>query len=193
MANGSRGWRVARWATAAFLLLIPLIMMQLSDEWNWSIGDFLVAAVIIGGVLLLYEAAAARSSGAAYRAGVVVALAACFLQVWINLAVGIVGSTDNPQNQGFFGVVVAAAACAFVARFRPDAMARAMLAVAGVQALLALMVATAPITARDPMGAAGVLMLSSFFIALWLISAAAFWRAARSGEGAQPPARPGAL
>jgi hypothetical protein len=115
----------------------------------------------------------------AYRTGAAVALGAAFLQTWMNLAVGIVGDPDNAQNQGFFGVVVAAAACAFVARLRPDAMIRAMLAIAGVQALLGLMVATAPITARvEPMGASGVLTLTGLFVALWLTSAALFHRSA---------------
>ena len=122
-----------------------------------------------------------HSGHIAYRIGAAVALAASFLQVWMNLAVGIVGSTDNPQNQGFFGVVVAAAACAFVARLRPDGMARAMLAVAGVQAILGLMVATAPITAKDPMGATGVVIVTALFTVLWLVSAALFHRSARQG------------
>lgn len=122
-----------------------------------------------------------KSGRIAYRSGVAVALAASFLEVWINLAVGIVGSEDNPVNQGFYGVVVTAAACAFTARFRADGMARAMLAVAVVQALLALAVATAPSTARDePMGALGVLALSGVFAALWLLSAALFHRSARA-------------
>jgi len=123
---------------------------------------------------------AGRPGRVAYRIGVGVALAASFLEIWINLAVGIVGNEDNPVNQGFYGVVVTAGACAFVARLRPDGMARAMLAVAAVQALLALAVATAPSTARDdPMGAIGVLALSAGFAALWLLSAAAFHRSAR--------------
>lgn len=115
----------------------------------------------------------------AYCLGVGLALAVSLLQVGMNLAVGIVGSNDNPVNQGFFGVVVTAAACAFVARFRPDGMARAMLAVAGVQTLLAIAVATAPSTALDPMGAAGVLILSGFFVVFWLVSAALFHRSAQ--------------
>ena len=116
----------------------------------------------------------------AYRAGATVALATGFLEVWMNLAVGIVGGTDNAQNQGFFGVVVAAMACAFVARLEPDRMARAMLATAGIQVLLGLMVATAPITARvEPMGPQGVLTLTGLFTALWLVSAALFHRSAR--------------
>jgi|GEM_PF-6030682 len=106
-----------------------------------------------------------------YRAGAALALATSFVQIWMNLAVGIVGEPDNPVNQGFYGVVAAAAACAFTARLRPDGMVRAMLAVAAMQALLTLAVATAPSTARvDPMGPMGVLMLSGGFVVFWLTS-----------------------
>lgn len=117
----------------------------------------------------------------AYRMGAVAALFAAALQVWINLAVGIVGSEDNPVNLGFYIVVLTAGACAFTARLRADGMARAMLAVAGVQALLAAVIATAPSTVRDdPKGPLGVLALSAGFAALWLLSAALFHKAARS-------------
>jgi hypothetical protein len=84
----------------------------------------------------------------------------------------------------------AAGACAFTARLRADGMARAMLAVAGPQALLALAVATAPSTARiEPMSAIGVLALSGGFTALWLVAAALFHRSARL---ASRPPRPDA-
>jgi hypothetical protein len=116
----------------------------------------------------------------AYRVGAALAVLAGLLQAWANLAVGIVGDTDNAQNQGFFGVVVAAAALAWAVRFTSAGMARAMVATAGIQAILGLMVATAPITARvEPMGPVGVVAVSGFFIALWLIAAALFRRTAR--------------
>lgn len=116
----------------------------------------------------------------AYRIGAALALAAGFAQIWINLAVGIVGGEDNPQNQGFFMIVAAAAACAFTARLEAGGMARAMLAAAGLQLLLGAAVATAPITARlEPNGPPGVLALSAAFAALWLLSAAAFRSSAR--------------
>jgi hypothetical protein len=127
---------------------------------------------------------AGKAGRIAFRIGVAAALAASFLEVWINLAVGIVGSEDNPVNQGFYLVVAAAGACAFTARLRADGLARAMLAVAALQALLGLAVATAPSTARDPMGATGVLALSGVFAALWLVSAALFHRSARQEASA---------
>jgi hypothetical protein len=115
-----------------------------------------------------------------YRLGMAAALATCFLQVWMNLAVGIVGDADNVVNQGFYVVVAAAWACAFTAAFRAEGMARAMLATAGLQVLLGLAVATAPATARiEPMGATGVAVLSALFVAMWLIAAALFHLSAR--------------
>jgi len=55
-------WRIARWAAVLVLLLLPLVMMQVSDEWNWGILDFLFAGTMIGGTTLLYELAE-RTSG----------------------------------------------------------------------------------------------------------------------------------
>ena len=131
---------------------------------------------------------AKMSGSAAYRIAASLAVATALLEVWMNLAVGMVGSPDNPVNQGFYGVVVAAGACAFVAQLRPDGMARAMLAVAGIQLLLGLAVATAPSISQDPMGATGVVMISGFFAAVWLASAAFFQRSARLD--ANPDVRP---
>ena len=55
-----------------------------------------------------------------------------------------------------------------------------MLAIAALQALLGLAIATAPITARlEPNGGAGVLALSAGFTALWLLAAALFGKSAR--------------
>jgi hypothetical protein len=98
-------------------------------------------------------------------------LAVSFLQLWMTVVGGIAGE-DNPQNQGFLGVVVTAAACAFVAKGRADGMARAMLATAGVQALLAAMLATAPIT-REPVK---IVAVCGVFCLMWLVSAVLFQR-----------------
>jgi hypothetical protein len=136
------------------------------------------------GMLAAIEGGRIMNGRTAYGAGAALARLAGLLQAWANLAVGIVGDTDNAQNQGFFGVVVAALALAWAVRFTSEGMARAMVATAGIQAILGLMVATAPITAKvEPMGPMGVIAVSGFFIALWLASAALFHRSAR-GERA---------
>ena len=118
---------------------------------------------------------AEKSGTTLYRIGGVVALLAGFLPTWMNVAVGIVGE-DDPSNLGFFGVVVTAAACAFVARFRATDMARAMWAVAVVQAGLVVVIVTAPSTTDE--GVTRVLVVSTGLTLLWLISAMLFHRSA---------------
>lgn len=171
------GWRVARWTVAAVLLLTPLAMMQVSDDWNWGVGDFVFAAAMIGGTCLLYETAARWSASLAYRWGVMLALAASFLIVWINLAVGIVGE-DDPANVTFFGLVAMAAAASFAAGFTARGMARAMACVAAAQAALGILVATAPVNADVPPGPAALIGLNGGFAVLWLLAALLFHRAA---------------
>jgi len=165
-------WRIARWTVALALLLTPLVMMQISDEWHWSVGSFVVAGVMIGGVGLLYELAERASGSRAYRAGVAIALAASFLTVWATFV------RDDGTGIGFFLVIMAAAVGGFSAWFRPAGMARAMLGVAIMQGLLGVAIATAPSTASLPDGQFKALAFSGFFVVMWLISAAFFWAAA---------------
>ena len=117
-----------------------------------------------------------NSGTTSYRLGGAAALLAGFLVAWVNVAVGIVGE-DDPSNLGFFGVVVTAAACAFVARFRAKEMARAMVAVAVVQAWLAVVILTAPSTTPD--GARRVVIATTVLMVLWVGSAALFRRSTR--------------
>ena len=174
-------WRVARWSVAATLLAIPAVAMQFPGSgFDWTVGDFVFAGAMIGGAGLLYEAAAKLSHDRCYRAGAVVALAAVFLLVWINLAVGIVGSEDDPHNAVYFGEVLLAAATAFAAGLSPRGMARAMLATAGFQALVTALAFTARWGAAEPPGAIGLLALNSGFVLLWLGAAGLFARAARA-------------
>ena len=129
-----------------------------------------------------HQLVARKSGNPAYRAGVTLALAASFLLAWVNLVAGVTGNQDNPVNFGFFVLVLAPAVSAFAVRGRAEGMARAMLGVAAMQAILTALAVTAPSTANSPRGIAGVMLLSGYFAALWLGSAAAFWQAARKAE-----------
>ena len=171
-------WRVTRWTVAATLLAIPAVAMQVTDEVDWSVSDFVFAGVMIIGTGLLYEGVTKLSDDLAYRAGAVVALAAAFLLIWINLAVGIIGSEDDPHNAVYFGEVLLAAATAFVAGLRPAGMSRAMLATAGFQLLVTALAANDGWGASEPPGATGVLVLN--LAALWLFSAGLFWKSSRA-------------
>lgn len=121
------------------------------------------------------ELAGRASRNGAYRGGVAVAAVTSFLTVWTTIV------RDDGTGIGWFLVIMAAVVGAFAAWFRPDGMARTMLGVAIMQALFALAIATAPVTATLPDGGMRVLIASGVFTLLWLISAA-FFRAAANKE-----------
>jgi peptidoglycan/LPS O-acetylase OafA/YrhL len=76
----------------AFILLIPLVVMQFSDEVAWNLTDFATIGVLLFGTGLLYELAARKTRNIKYRAAIGIALAAAFILIWLELAVGIFGT-----------------------------------------------------------------------------------------------------
>lgn len=117
-----------------------------------------------------------RTGGSrAYRWGTAVALVTSFLTVWTTVV------RDDGNGIGFFMVIMAAMVGGVAAWFRPAGMARTMIGVAIMQALLGVAIATAPSTANMPGGALKILLFSGVFMALWLVSAA-FFRAAAKGR-----------
>ena len=124
----------------------------------------------------------------AYRAAVGVAVAAAFILVWMNLAVGIIGTEDNPANLMYGGVLAVGIIGAVIARFQPDGMARALVATALAQALVAVIALIAGLGSTGPSWPWSIVILTGFFAALWLISAWLFRKAAReqTPAGAAP-------
>ena len=184
--RGSR-WRIAVWGTAALLLLLPLVAMQFTDEVDWDLTDFVVVGAMLVGAGGTYELAARMTGNIAYRAAVGVAVAAAFLLVWINLAVGIIGTEDNPANLMYGGVLAVGIIGAIIARFQPHGMARALFATALAQALVAVIALIAGL-GYGPSWPGANLILTGFFVALWLTSAWLFRKAAReqTPAGAAP-------
>lgn len=162
-------WRIAGWSIAALILLLPLVAMQFTDEVNWTIFDFIFAGVLIGGTGLLFELAVRMSRNVAYRMGVGLALAASFLIVWVNGAVGMIGDEGNPYNLLFIGVILLAIVGSVAARFRAAGMALTMLVAGIMHACVAV-----GGMAADPRGG----IFSSVFALIWLLSAALFRKAA---------------
>ncbi|MBM3547744.1 MAG: hypothetical protein FJX54_12395 [Alphaproteobacteria bacterium] len=171
-------WRLLGWGTAAFLLLLPLVAMQFTDEVDWDAFDFVFMGILFGGVGLGFELVFRRSGDRTYRLAVSLALVTGFLMIWINAAVGIVGDEDE-FSVPFVLVVVVALLGAFLARFRPAGMARAMIAASLTQlAVPAAEFALLP-QARALVLSADAMILIAFFTALWLAAALLFRRAAR--------------
>lgn len=177
--RGSR-WRLAVWGTAALLLLVPWVAMQFTEEVAWDLADFTLIGAMLFVACGTYELTARVTGNTAYRAAVGVALAAAFTLVWLNLAVGIIGSEENPANWMYGGVLAVGLMGAILARFQPHGMARALVGMALAQALVAVIALIA--------GWGNALILTGIFVALWLTSARLFRKAAReqTPAGAAP-------
>jgi len=115
----------------------------------------------------------------AYGGGLAVALLASFLTVWTTLV------RDDGTGMSFFLLIMAAVVGGFSAWFRAAGMARTMLGVAVMQALLGIAIATAPSTATMPGGVFKALLFG-IFTALWLMSAILFRAAAKADRMAAP-------
>jgi hypothetical protein len=178
--GGGRGgpWRIVGWGGAGLLLLMPLIAMQFTDEVNWDETDFIVMGAMICFVGLTLELAVRMTGNLAYRAAVAVALAAAFLLIWINLAVGIIGSEDNPANLMYVGVLAIVLVGAALARFRPGGMARAIVGAALAHVVIAAVALLFGLGSQGANWPQVIFVLNGFFAALWLLSAWLFRRAA---------------
>lgn len=183
--GGDRGMsrpRMAAWTVAALILLAPLVAMQFTDEVNWSASDFVFAAVLLFGTLGVYEVVARRAADTMYRAAAGVALAAAFLLVWVNAAVGI---TDSGADALYLGVIGVGIGGAMLARFRPRGMAYAMVAAAGAVALVGVIaLISGVVPAHNP--PLKIVGITGFFAMLFAGSAGLFLEAARgkSARGA---------
>jgi len=173
----ARRWRIAAWTAAALILLVPLIAMQFTEEVDWDVADFAIFGALLLGSGVTYELAARKTGNIAYKIAVGIAILAAFLLFWINGAVGIIGNEDNDANLMYHGVVLIGLIGAFVARFEPRGMARAMFATAIAQALVAVIALVAGWGSSGPIWPRGVLGMTAIFVTLWLGSAWLFRRA----------------
>lgn len=160
--------RKAGWLLAALVLCIPLVAMQFTNEVNWSAGDFIVAAVIIGGIGLMAEFLVRISRDGYYRAGAACALAAVFLTVWSNLAVGIIGSEDNMYNVWYFGLVLLAILGSAIVQFKPAGMSAVSLGAVAILAVLGLLADDTP---------ARIWPQTAFLATPWALATTFFWHA----------------
>jgi hypothetical protein len=164
-------WRMVGWGFALALLLTPAIAMQVSREWNWGPGDFLVAALLIGGVGLGVEWTMRHSPDPAFRIGAALSLVGAFLLVWINAVAHLVAGRDHPANLLVLMIPAMGLVLGWRSRWRAAGLARVLLVMTAAQWLLAAAVAATTSTRH-----AVVLVV---FTAPWLISAFLLRRAAK--------------
>ena len=172
----------------AFILLLLLLAMQITNEMNWTLFDFAFAGALIFGTGLTYVLVTRKAGNMAYRFAVGIALAAVFILIWSNLAVGLIGSEDNLANLMYGGVLAIGLIGAIIADLRPQGMARVLFAMALVQALIAVIALVFGL--GSPWSEPGeIVFVNGFFVTLFVASALLFRSAAReltpAGAGTQ--------
>jgi hypothetical protein len=90
----------------AFILLLPLVAMQLTDEVDWGVADFVFAGALLGGTGLLLERAVRKPASLAYRAGAVA----------IGAAAIVFGEADDAPGLVLFGCLLIAGTVALAFR-----------------------------------------------------------------------------
>jgi hypothetical protein len=114
------------------------------------------------------------------------ALVTALLLIWLSLGVGIIGQDGDPANLMYFGVILVGVIGALIGRFRPIGMARALLAMAFIQAMIASIALIAQL-GYPWSGPLELSLLNGFFIAMFLGAAWLFRRSA-IGPSASGPA-----
>jgi peptidoglycan/LPS O-acetylase OafA/YrhL len=168
-------------ALATAVILLVLYVIQSADEVGWSINDFIFAGTFLFGTGLAFELIGRKARTLVHRAAIALALGTALFLFWSNLAVGIIGSEDNPANWMYLGVLAIFLLGSLMALFRPKGMVRVLIATAAAQALT-VVIALVFVKDLELIEATGV---NGFFIVLWLASAVLFWR---TSTAQKPPA-----
>ncbi len=166
----------------AFLLLIPLLGNLFVEGWDWRWHSFVLAGIVLFGTGFAYELIAGRSEKIAYKTAFGIGLGTALLLFWVNGAVGVIGSENNPANLLFGLVFLAGFIGSLFSRFKARGMSYTMSLAAIIQFLIplfALIVWPAQASWGEA-GVVGVLVFNSIFSLLFSFSALLFQRASFS-------------
>lgn len=165
--------------TIVLILLIPLLAMQFSNEVHWTLSDFIFAGGLLFGTGFIYILVTRMTVNTAYRVAVGFALFTGLFLIWVNAAVGIIGSEDNPFNVMYFGVIAVGIIGGLIARFRPHGMIRTIFAMALAQSLITAIALIGGFYQIPPSTVFHIIGVNGFFIMLFVVSALLFRYAAQ--------------
>jgi len=165
------------------LLAIPLSAKIVDPNMGWSAFDFVLAGALLLTAGLGFDFL--RKLGDwRYKLATAIGVGAALLLMWVNLAVGIIGSENNPLNLMFAGVLVVGVFGALWARLRPQGMARTLFCMALTHALaagLGISVWRPALNTDAALWSFAVVLIGNLvFILLFLASGLLFQRAGRT-------------
>ena len=172
-------WRFLLWGILALPLLAATTAYVIDPGFGWSGFDFMLATLLLGGTGLVLDLLLLSRTNRDYRLASVIGFGGLLFLIWSNLAVGIVGSENDPFNQFYFLCLPIIAFGAVLARLKAGGMAKVMAIAATICG--ALMVAALVLGKHlQPMDSvAEVLIVNMLFVTLFGASAWLYRSAAR--------------
>ena len=79
-------------SVTTFLLAIPMVAMQFTNEVDWTLSDFVTAGVLLLSTGLAIEMVIRNLKAGALRTIVLVVILLVLFLIWAELAVGIFGT-----------------------------------------------------------------------------------------------------
>jgi len=156
------------------LLMIPLIAMQFTNEVAWTLSDFVIAGTLLFGTGLTYTLVTRTSGEMMYRIAIGFALFTGLFLVWVNMAVGIIGSENNDINLLYFLVIFTGIIGGFISKFKPQGMMLTMFAMAVMQAVIAVIALTIGMADATGSSIFEIITVNGFFITLFVVAASLF-------------------
>jgi len=114
-----------------------------------------------------------------YKLALALALISAFLLIWVNLAVGVIGSEDNLANIMFVVILITGLIGAIKVKFQSLAMSYVMLLLAVSHIIVAAIALIFQLGSEGPIWPFDVMGASCIFAILWFCSALLFRRAAQ--------------
>ena len=158
----------------ALLLCIPLVAMLFTDEVNWSVVDFIIMGILIFSTGFSYVLLTRLSSNIIYLAAVALAIGSTFLLIWVNLAVGLIGSGPNAANLMYIGIVAIVIIGTFLSRFTMKRMERVMFTAAIALVLFAVIQLLAKMYEYSGSSVGEIIKVNAFFATLFAVAGLLF-------------------
>ena len=171
-------------AATLLILAIPFTAMQFSGEVNWTLSDFILMGTIIFSCGMGYKLITRTSKETMYRIAIAYGIFTGFLLLWVNMAVGLIGSEDNMFNTLYFAVLAVGVIGGAFYRFAPRGMSYTFVAMAAVQAGLGLTALLAGMQHVPHSSVIEIISVNGFFFTLFLIAAIMFHHVANDREKA---------
>lgn len=156
------------------LLLIPFIAMQFTNEVNWSVFDFIIMGSLISGTCFLFYIMARRSSNFIFRLATSIAILSSFLLIWVNLAVGLIGSGPNIANLMYIAVFAILIGGTYFSRLAPQRLQWVMFIAASSLFVFAIIQLLAKMYEYPGSSIVEILGVNSFFATLFLCAGLLF-------------------